>query len=297
MVWNKGMYLAPQHLQQTDRSSAARLAFWMEASPLPAWGFLDLTIDEEALAAGSFAINAAQGIFRDGSIFSIPESDPVPRVLALEEWFSPTQDSLEIQIGVSRDTRGGAAGGRYVMEAAPLADEGTGEEIPVFLAAVNIRVMAKPEANPLDETLDCARVIRGEAGVFRLDATFAPPCLQMAGSATLVRTLRSVVKLLASTRGGLLRNSGASAGAEQLRRDLLLRDLNSELAALLHMFHSGRDHPETVYRSLVQTAATLSLGSPTFDPSAIPEYDHAHPGESLRWLAETIRQLAAGLTA
>src|ERR1017187_1330857 len=75
VVWMKGMYLAPQHLQQTDRCSDAMLAFWMRTSPLPAWGFVELSVDQDALANGAFRISMAQGIFPDGTIFSAPDSD------------------------------------------------------------------------------------------------------------------------------------------------------------------------------------------------------------------------------
>lgn len=311
VVWMKGMYLAPQHLQQTDRCSDAMLAFWMRTSPLPAWGFVELSVDQDALANGAFRISMAQGIFPDGTIFSAPDSDPLPPMMSIAERFEPDQENLEVQIALSRNLAEDArtvgdeftrmfagSGGRYVTYDANLKDDlAAADERPVVLAARNIRAVPAGGAAASDVTLDCARVIRNEAGIFRLDPGFAPPSLQIRASETLMQVLRLVVELLVSARAAVLRNNIAAADTERLRRDLLLRDLNVAIASLMHVFRSGHEHPEAAYRELLNAAGMLSLASPSFDPSGLARYDHSRPAEAFRSLAETIRQLAAALTA
>ncbi|MEO7653171.1 MAG: type VI secretion system baseplate subunit TssK, partial [Bryobacteraceae bacterium] len=53
---------------------------------LPAVGFRELRINQEALAARTLAIHRAEGIFPDGLPFDIPGSDPAPVAKALPEY-------------------------------------------------------------------------------------------------------------------------------------------------------------------------------------------------------------------
>jgi predicted component of type VI protein secretion system len=112
------------------------LALLMRASPLPLWGFLSLSIDEEALSNGTFMINNAQGIFPEGTMFRAPDSDPLPPPLPLADNFSPVQETLEIQLTLSSKTDSGVCrvvSGRYsTQDAAVAAEIAGGDEIPPY---------------------------------------------------------------------------------------------------------------------------------------------------------------------
>lgn len=78
VIWMKGTFLSPQHLQTQDRFLENTLRFQLESLAFQPWGFSELQINHEALAAGDFSITRATGIFPDGLVFDIPNSDGAP---------------------------------------------------------------------------------------------------------------------------------------------------------------------------------------------------------------------------
>jgi len=78
ILWTKGTFLTPQHLQVQDRFLEDTLNFRLQALKFCPWGFRELAINSELLADGQFAVTRASGIFPDGLLFEIPEADPPP---------------------------------------------------------------------------------------------------------------------------------------------------------------------------------------------------------------------------
>jgi type VI secretion system protein ImpJ len=68
VIWAKGTFLSPQHLQAQDIFHEDLMQFRTDALNSFPWGFRTLTINREALAAGNFAIDSASGIFPDGLV-------------------------------------------------------------------------------------------------------------------------------------------------------------------------------------------------------------------------------------
>ena len=75
VIWTKGTFLSPQHLQLQDRFLENLLQFHLDSLSFRPWGFRSLQISREGLAAGSLGISSASGIFPDGLLFDIPGSD------------------------------------------------------------------------------------------------------------------------------------------------------------------------------------------------------------------------------
>src|SRR5580700_3463162 len=94
VLWSKGTFLTPQHLQLQDKFLEDSLNFRLQALIFCAWGFCDLVFDETLLAKGQLAIVRASGIFPDGLIFEIPGPDQTPPSKALAEFFDRGDRSL-----------------------------------------------------------------------------------------------------------------------------------------------------------------------------------------------------------
>ena len=62
VIWAKGTFLTPQHLQAQERFIESTLEFRLEALNFRPWGFHELLFNEEALAEGKLAISRAAGI-------------------------------------------------------------------------------------------------------------------------------------------------------------------------------------------------------------------------------------------
>ena len=82
VVWSEGMFLRTQHFQQQDRHTEWLVRHSLRATPLQSFGFTALKLDKASLEAGLVALEAAEGVFPDGTIFSIPDNTteiaPVP---------------------------------------------------------------------------------------------------------------------------------------------------------------------------------------------------------------------------
>ena len=143
VVWAKGTFLTPQHLQAQDRFIESTLQFRLEALNFRPWGFRELRLNEETLAEGNFAISRATGIFPDGLPFDIPDSDPAPLPKPLAVFFETEQPSLDVYLGIPRFRERGlnvsgarhSADTRFVAEVITLRDENTGTtEKPIQIA-------------------------------------------------------------------------------------------------------------------------------------------------------------------
>src|ERR1700738_2622140 len=96
VIWTKGTFLSPQHLQLQDRFLENLLQFHLESLAFRPWGFSQLRISQEALAAGSFGISNATGILPDGLLFDIPGSDSAPSPKLLADCFDADQTTLDV---------------------------------------------------------------------------------------------------------------------------------------------------------------------------------------------------------
>ena len=59
VIWSKGTFLSPQHLQAQERFVEDSARFYLDSLNSKSWGFLNLQIDAKALSEGTFSITQA----------------------------------------------------------------------------------------------------------------------------------------------------------------------------------------------------------------------------------------------
>jgi type VI secretion system protein ImpJ len=310
VVWSKGTFLSPQHLQIQDRFVESTLQFNLDALHFRPWGFRELRIDQERLAAGSFAITSATGMFPDGMPFEIPASDPPPPARQLAACFEPGQDSLDIYLvipdyrerGLNVSGARQAADARYVAEVAVVRDENSGQtEKPIQIARKNFRFLVEGESRQGNSSLRVARVTRTSTGSFQLDTRFVPPLLDITASDYLVAILRRLVEILAaksSMLAGMRRQKNQSLAdftASDIANFWLLYTVNSHFPLFRHLFETRRGHPETLFSAMLALAGALTTFSLKIHPRDLPLYDHdglegcfSALDEKIRFLLETV---------
>ena len=101
VVWSKGVFLSPQHLQAQDRFFDDTLRFLSGALTFCNWGFNSLQIDSAGLSEGRLSVSQASGIFPDGLMIDLPASDAPPASRALDECFFQRQRDLRFLFGRS----------------------------------------------------------------------------------------------------------------------------------------------------------------------------------------------------
>jgi len=306
VIWTKGTFLQPQHLQIQDRFLEDVLRFQLDALVFRPWGFRRLQIDQENLAAGSFAISAASGIFPDGLLFDIPASDPVPEMKLLADAFEPDQDSLDVYLAIPDYNERGlnvaaarrGASTRYRAEYELFRDENTGTaEKPVQVARKNFRLLAEGEAQEGSATLRVARVRRTPAGTYALDPRFVPPLVDISASDYLMSIARRLVEILSSRSSGLAgtrrqkNQTLADFTASDIANFWLLYTINNFFPMFRHLFESHAGHPEALYSAMLSLAGALTTFATNIHPRDLPPYDHNDLGACFTELDEKLRLL------
>src|ERR1700722_20192603 len=96
VIWAKGTFLTPQHLQCQDRFLEGPLQFQIDALNFRPWGFQTLEIDEHALTSGTLAPTRALVICPDDLLFDLPNSDEAPPPKSLVDCYQLDQDTVEV---------------------------------------------------------------------------------------------------------------------------------------------------------------------------------------------------------
>jgi type VI secretion system protein ImpJ len=311
VVWTKGTFLSPQHLQIQDRFLENVLHFQLDALSFRPWGFRSLQIDQKALSEGSFHVSAASGILPDGLLFDIPNSDGAPAPKELKDCFDPDQRSLDIHFAVPHYRDRGlnvansprqSGGARYTAEYETFRDENTGlSEKHVQVARKNFRFLTEGESLDGYSCLRVARVVRSQAEIFQLDPHFVPPLLDFSANDYLVAIARRLVEILSgrSTAIAGMRRQKNQTLADFTTADIasfwLLYTINTAFPVFRHLFETRGGHPETLYSAMLSLAGALTTFSTKIHPRELPLYDHDELGacfteldEKLRLLLETV---------
>ena len=310
MIWSKGTLLAPQHLQIQDRFIEGTLEFTLDSLNYRPWGFGRLGINQEALAAGVFAVTSASGLLPDGLPFEIPDSDPAPPPKPLDQSFEADQTSLDVYLAIPHYRERGlnvsvgkqGADTRYLAEVAVVRDENTGgSERPIQVAQKNFRLLVEGDSRQGMSALRAARVVRTAAGSFQLDPHFVPPLLDISASDYLVAISRRLVEILSAKStllAGLRRQKNQSLAdftASDIANFWLLYTVNTHFPLFRHIFETRKGHPEQLYSAMLVLAGALTTFSLKVHPRDLPPYDHDDLGtcftdldEKLRFLLETV---------
>ena len=306
VIWRKGTALAPQHLQVQDRFLESSLRFQMEALNFRAWGFQSLRIDQEALAGGNFGISSASGIFPDGLLFDIPQSDAPPPLKLLADAFDVDHNEVKLFLvvpeyrerGVNVAVTNGNNNARYSAEMTLLRDENTGlAERPVQVARKNFRLLTESELRDGYSALHVADVRRSPAGLYQAVPNFVPPLVNFHASDFVMSILRRLVEITSakSTQIASQRrhknNVLADFTASEIPNFWLLYTINSHFPVLNHLLESHAGHPERLFNAMLAMAGTLSTFSKDVQPHDLPRYDHENLAFCFSDLDSKIRHL------
>jgi type VI secretion system protein ImpJ len=304
VVWTKGAFLTPQHLQRQCRYLEDVLRFQCESLSFRPWGFRSLEISQTALNAGTFGISRASGILPDGLLFEIPDSDAAPPPKPLIDSSTHDREIVEVYLaapqyhdrGVNLASTGGDI--RYRPEIELLRDENMeGSEKPIQVARKNLRVLTADESRDGYITLPVARVRKTEAGTLQLDRGFVPPLIDFDASPHLVTMARRLVEVLAARSSAIagIRRQKHQTLADFTTADIanfwLLYTINSNLPAIRHLFETSHRHPERLFKAMLGLAGSLTTFSSTTTTRDLPLYDHDRLGECFTALDEIIRDL------
>jgi type VI secretion system protein ImpJ len=306
VLWSKGTFLTPQHLQAQDRFIESVLQFRVESLNFRPWGFTSLKLDHEALDGGMAGVKQASGLFPDGTPFEIPESDEAPKARPLAEFFAQGQTSVDVFLSIPEYRQntlnvtapGTTADARYVAEIKTWRDENNGVvERPVQVARRNLRVVVEGENRQGQVLLRMARIRKTEAETFEFDPAAVPAILNVKASDALTRMSRRLLEILSAKSSMLaaLRRQKNQSLAEFTTGDIanfwLLYSVNQHLPLVRHIYESRGGHPEELWNTMASLASVLTTFSLEVQPKDLPVYDHDELGERFATLEERLLHL------
>jgi type VI secretion system protein ImpJ len=284
VIWSEGLFLRPQHFQQHLRY----IESFVEArcTPLKAhgWGLTDLQIDHDLLRIGKLAIASARGVFPDGTPFAIPEDDPPPAPLELDENVRDTVVYLGLpvrrqgmqEVGNGTDEEGLA---RYTSREFETADVCTPGMASALMEVGALRMKLLLEKNEREEyaCIGIAHILEQQSDkqvLLRDDYIASVANVQAAP-----RLSGFVTELqgLLHARGEALaaRVADGGRGAAEIADFLLLQAVNRYEPLIAHLAELDGLHPEELYRMLVMMAGELAtLTSSSRRAREFPAYKH-----------------------
>jgi type VI secretion system protein ImpJ len=304
VIWSKGTFLSPQHLQAQERFVEDSARFYMDSLNSRSWGFSEIQIDTKALSEGRLAITLASGIFPDALPLDIPASEYPPPARVLDECFQGGRQSCIFYLAVPEYLQGGMnvavdrgrVSTRFVAQMQMVRDENTGSgEKPVQVARKNLQILAEGENREGSVVLGFTRILRSETGMYQIDPTYIPPLIDIHAHPTLKRILSNMVELLVARSGQLSggrrqkNQSLADFTASDVANFWLLYTINSHLPVLRHFLESSNVLPEPLFNEMSDLAGALTAFSVKIAPKDLPAYNHDQLGSCFGELDRQIR--------
>lgn len=280
VVWSEGLFLRPHHFQQQERHFGRALELRCSAVRSNGWGFSELELEPDLLMIGQLALRRARGVFPDGTPFSMPDDDPLPAPLVVEDSArgqgvflalplhraglveterAPPPDSLarfEADTVNVRDTVAGYDG-EAAVEAGKLRSR-------LVLASQPSEGYARIPVAAIVERRPDARVL--------LDDRFMASAVSCRAAMALQSFLTELQGLI-KQRGDMLANRAVATGraaSAEISDFLMLQTINRYEPVFAHLARAGQVHPEDVYLRMVELAGDLA--TLTLDTRRVPSF-------------------------
>lgn len=301
VIWSEGMFLRPQHFQQHERY----LEYYIHARNMAAepyyWGFKTLEIDQSLLAIGKFSLLEGNGLLPDGSPFSFSAASPGPEPKGFIE--GAVDDILYLALPLKRsglkevdfdDQEHSLA--RYRVTDSEVYDCNSigGEPAELQIGSPRFSLLLGRELSDEWTALPVAKIIECKTNKqLILDKDFIPSILSSrcypAFHAWIVESL-GLVYQRADMLGSRLNQPGRG-GVSQVAEFLMLQTLNRYQPLLAHLVNCGQQHPEYLFKVLIQLVGELAtFGSASRRPVDLPPYNHDDLQSSFLPLMLAIRE-------
>lgn len=303
VLWSEGLFLRTQHFQQQDRYVESLVRGAISATPLQAFGFLSLELDDQALQAGLVAIKSAAGVFPDGTPFHIPETMDAPEPIPVGSDCASGVVRLGIPIVANGapafdPAHGDRSGARFHGQIVQVRDAvRNGAEIAdIEVARLCPKLIQPDQSSEGFVSLGIAEVAGlASDGSVSLVANFIPPALSIGAVPTYRQFLKELIlgldRIAIAHSGIVLGSSGRSV--ENL---MVLQLANSAKPEIAHVLAQDHYHPSELFRLLSRLAGQMStFGSSGRVMSDLPAYDHNNPTAAFAAVFDTLRSLVQSL--
>lgn len=302
VIWQEGMLLRPQHLQQNDRYHEQQLRTHTQILGGYFWGFLTLEIDLQLLSTGKVVVTQAHGILPDASLFELGDSQQ-PRVLQIPPNLGKTPIYLALPLVAGNCIEARRAEqtdviARYIIGDTQVADSNADQDsrCQIVCARPDFRLLLGDQ--PADQgyvKLKIAEVLESTGdGAVSLNPDYVPSFIHLKGSGYLLSCLKEVLSLLVHRGDSIaerLRTHGQGGGTE-VGDFMMLQLINRTEVLLRHYLHLPQVRPEELYRTLLSMLGDfVTFASGSKRPRLDGHYQHHDQAASFRTLMNGIREV------
>lgn len=304
VLWYQGLFLHPQHFQQSDAWAQSLISPFHEYGQPWGWGVCRMEMRSDALRDLSFDLAEGEFIFPDGTWASIPGNACIaPRTfkkdeleagrpftifLGLRKW-DPIRENVTI-VRAAGDLS--AADTRYVSPPDHEEVRDThrgGPAAPVNLMEYVLRALVEKELEsaPEFQVFPVAELVY-DGNELKPTRSFVPPLVTIAASDSILQIVQNIREQVISHCHRLEEykvprdTQTAEMEAGYMLFLLALRSLNRYAPALCHLLEAPQPHPWTIYGLLRQMVGELSaftdrinaLGQLADGTELLPKYQH-----------------------
>ncbi len=314
-VWTEGLFMTPQHLQQSDQYHETLLHARMHAVMAYDWGITGVQFDERALAAGQLKLLKCHGFFPDGTPFFVGDrGEDNVEARPLEGAFPAALEALDVFLAVpnQRETAANTAldaakvgpAIRYVAQQATVPDVNTGRnDTNITWARQNLRLLFGTEARDAYQSVRVSQLVRDRTGAIVIKKNHIPPILHIGASDHLMTGMRRVLSALVGKQKSLaegrrLRTAAAvDFQASDTAKFWMLHTMNSFIPIVSHLVDHGDCHPEQCFTVLGSLIGELCTFSADGDPTSIPKFNYLELGDVFDPMFERALAMIGGVLA
>jgi type VI secretion system protein ImpJ len=308
-IWSEGLFMTPQHLQQSDAYHESLLHARVHALLHYDWGLTDAQFDERALSSGQLKIVKCHGIFPDGTPFLIgDQGEDTVEARPIEGAFPAALDALDVFLAIpnARDNAANTAldpakvgpAVRYVAQQVTVPDINTGRnEQSISWARANMRILFGTEPRDAYHALRVAQLVRDKTGAIVLRDDFVPSILRIGASKWIMANLRRLLSTMVGKQKALAEGrrmrSAASVDfqASDAAKFWMLHSMNSYIPRVSHLVDHAEIHPEELFLTLGGIIGEMCTFSPQGDPTDIPKFNYLELGDVLAPMFEMAMRL------
>ncbi|KLU15054.1 MULTISPECIES: type VI secretion system baseplate subunit TssK [Xenorhabdus] len=303
VIWHEGLFIKPQHFQQQQKH-IDYLAHSLVSVLTPyAHGFSSLSINDDLLKLGRIGITEASGIMPDGTVFSAPGQDMLPKPLDIQNTNGEKSKDIYLALPMSSDTILEIADPdaetqstvRYRKLPTNIRDLHTkgGDTTAVELAQLTPVLMQGSEDMSAYTTIPLCRIKEKQKnGNIVLDNEFVPTCLSIFVADKLRRFMVEIDGLLTERSRTLAKRIGSPGqqGVADVAEFMMLQLLNRVQPLFNHYAKQTVLHPLHLYTELLQTCGELRTFTDSSRlPGNILAYDHNNLTDTFQAVMHAIR--------
>lgn len=319
IFWHHGMFLQPQHFQQSEDFVTSQVDFVKQNISPWLWGFTSLDVSSAAVSSKRLEIHQAELMFEDGTYAKLNENAFVTE-RSLEGVEVDPENPLKVYLAARKQSS-------FSDNVTKINDLNEANEVKTRFFTMNdpskvndnyihgdqaltqeltlkLEIVLESEKDNFTEytLIPCAQVaLDGENLV--LVNSYVPPCLNIQGSKQLHSQLKDLKDELAG-RAIQLKNGQAVLGnsaidANAFRYKMSLQALSRFVPRLAHEVSTEQLHPWNIYGGLRELAGEIStftsdinlLGETSSGEKLLPEYTHDNISQCFNSARQLINQL------